>query len=626
MRLRRFLVLTVFLFVFATGVLYQLSSKESSEEATQEQAAVQNFGSAVTLDDGNDSIPDAQDQGESELILSPAKPSSIDLGFKLEQPAEFKSQYERWQDGDIDLGKIESFVSESQREFLVGQSQQLEPDEAIQDLDMAQSASSVLELGFDSLDISQCCGAEGANVPPDPELAVGPEHVIAAVNVAFEIYDKSGAVLIPATTYAALFSGVDGCTSALFDPNVLYDERADRFILAIDGDGKKYCLAVSQSNDPTGEWWRYSFPANQNNLSFDYPQAGVGRNAIYMGGNMFIPGAVSNPFAEARVWAFDKWAMYAGNEAEFRTHVVRRSTSNPAVEDTPQPANLHGYRQGTWPDSGPHYFLTGTNFNGATYSVFQWIDPFGENKFSYVGTFDLEQATGINIGMPVPVRQDNSLIPLLTNDWRLQDAEYRNGTIWTTDTVACNRDGQVVNCIRWAQIEPETAKVLQAGVTTGDGAHRFFGDLAANSCNDMAIGYTKMADNGFPGISISGRIESQPPGLLHGEIELKAGELAYVAFDGPDTGIYRWGDYTGMTSDPNGRDFWYIGQYSKDTQDPFGRWGTHIGCFVATSCRPKDQGNLTQQNSSVTLPEAAYTVTMPIVSRLDYFPCGSPLD
>jgi len=418
---------------------------------------------------------------------------------------------------------------------------------------------------------------------------------------------------------------VAGCTSVLFDPNVLYDEQADRFILAIDGAGDNYCLAVSQTEDPTGGWWRYRFPADFNDLSFDYPQAGVGRDALYMGGNMFIPGAVGDPFAEARVWAFDKWAMYSGEPADFRTHVVRQSSSSASEEDTPQPAHLHGYRQGTWPDSGPHYFLTETDFNGATYSVYQWIDPFGENNFSYVGTFDLEQATGINIGMPFPVPQEESF-SLRTNDWRLQDAEYRNGAIWTTDTVACNRNGQVLNCIRWAQIDPETASVIQAGVTTSDGRHRFYGDLAANSCNDMAVGYTKMGENGIPGISITGRTGEQPPGLLHGETGLKAGEVTYTAFDGPKNGIYRWGDYTGMTSDPNGRDFWYIGQYSKDTQDPNGRWGTYIGCFVATTCRPQDKGNLTQQDSAVSFPGAAYTLTMPVVTKLNYFPCGSPIN
>jgi hypothetical protein len=576
---------------------------------------------------GPESTDNKADRTEITIELTPASPTSIDLGSDLVVPAEFRSQYERWQSGEIDLGEIESVVSEVQRELLIDQSLQLEPNNAIQDLDMAQPAATVLEVGFDSLDISQCCG-KGSNVPPDPELAVGPRHVVAAVNVAFEIYDKSGNVLIPATTFAALFSGeksVDGCTESLFDPNVLYDEQANRFILAIDGGAEYYCLAVSQTDDPTGAWWRYRFPANFNDLSFDYPQAGVGRDAIYMGGNMFFPG---DGFAEARVWAFDKWAMYAGVEARVRTHTVRRSSSNAPEEDTPQPAHLHGYAQGTWPKSGPHYILTETDFNGATYSVYQWRDPFGEDRFSFVGTFDLERATGIDVGMPVPVPQDESF-PLMTNDWRLQDAEYRNGFIWTTDTVACNRDGQTLNCIRWAQIDPTTAKVIQAGVSTSDGRHRFYGDIAANSCNDMAVGYTKMGDNRFAGAWITGRLGSQAPGILHGETRLKAGELTYTAFDGllkfPPR--YRWGDYTGMTNDPNGRDFWYIGQYSKDTQDQNGSWGTYIGCFIAASCAPQSNSNIDQQSSlTPLLPGGAYTITLPIVSKWEYYPCGEIFD
>ena len=61
-------------------------------------------------------------------------------------------------------------------------------------------------VSFDSLDLNDCCGG-GANVPPDPELAVGPNHIIAVVNVAFEIYDKSGKLLSGPTTFASFFPG-----------------------------------------------------------------------------------------------------------------------------------------------------------------------------------------------------------------------------------------------------------------------------------------------------------------------------------------------------------------------------------------------------------------------------------
>ena len=107
-----------------------------------------------------------------------------------------------------------------------------------------------------------------------------------------------------------------GCTSTrVFDPNVLYDEQHDRFILAIDGDGHDYCVAATTGSSPLGSWNRYAFATDAGGNFFDYPHAGVGRDAIYMGANMFNGG-----FVEARVWAMDKVAMYAGGSLTVVTH------------------------------------------------------------------------------------------------------------------------------------------------------------------------------------------------------------------------------------------------------------------------------------------------------------------
>ena len=236
-------------------------------------------------------------------------------------------------------------------------------------MQLAPSGPGVLaptgDTSFDSIDFTECCGG-GGNVPPDPEIAAGPNHIIAVVNVAFEIYDKSGNSLVGPTTFASFMSGNPACTG-VFDPNVLYDEREDRFMLAIDADGTDYCLAVSQTSDPTGSWNLYSFVTGSSSLFFDYPHAGVGNDAIYMGANMF--NNFTNAFVDSRIWAFDKAAMYAGSAA---SSVMINLGSN---DDTPQPLNLHGWNQGTWPTSGPHYFITETGYNGADHTIYSWSDP-----------------------------------------------------------------------------------------------------------------------------------------------------------------------------------------------------------------------------------------------------------
>jgi hypothetical protein len=412
-------------------------------------------------------------------------------------------------------------------------------------------------VGFDSIDYTQCCGG-GGNVPPDPEVAVGPNHIIAVVNL-----------LVGPTTLSSFFAGVGGGCGSVFDPNVLYDEKMDRFIVAVDGNGTDYCVAASQTGNPTGGWNRYRFATNIGGAFFDYPHAGVGVDAIFMGSNQF-GGA---PGFEGRVFAMDKAAMYAG------TPMATRTFSTGGTNSTPQPMNLHGISNGTFPNSGPHYIMTEV-FDGANHSVWRWTDPFGANQFVKTGDLNLNTATGVVAAFPVDVPQSGGQ-PVQANDWRGLDTEYRNGKIWMTNTIGCNPGGGTVNCIRWARIDPTVPAIEEAGVYGTSGAYRFFPNLAVNECGDMAVGYTKSSTSMFPSIFVNGRLSTDAPGTLQTEVQAKAGTIAYTAFDTPPR---RWGDYTGMTVDPDGKTFWYLGEYSKDTGTSQGRWGTYISSFSFPSC------------------------------------------
>jgi hypothetical protein len=328
-----------------------------------------------------------------------------------------------------------------------------------------------------------------------------------------------------------------------------------------------------------------------------------------MGGNMYPCFTSGCNFVEARIWAFDKTAMYSGLPAA----AVERAFPSGS---TPQPSNLHGFLQGNWPTSGPHYIMLDAAFNGADYAVHFWNDPFGANMFGLVGMVNLNTATGVTAVLPVSVPQSGAGGLLRANDWRLQDAEYRNGRIWTVHTIGCNPGGGTVNCIRWAEIDPTVPTVIQAGVYASPSDHRFFGDLAANNCNDMAVGYTRSNTGIFPAVWVAGRESGDPAGALDPETLLKAGEITYTAFDSAPR---RWGDYTGFTSDPNGRDVWYLGQYSKVTGSAFGRWGTYIGSFRFADCptfglEPNQQGSTTP-GASITY---AFTLTNYLASSDSY--------
>jgi len=476
--------------------------------------------------------------------------------------------------------RIESPVSEEERERMLEASMHLPPN--------AKAARGLLSGLAGSMALGPSVGNGWASmdyinsVPPDPEMAAGPNHIIATVNSAFEIYDKNGNVVKAQTDFDNFFSGV--CTNT-FDPNALYDEDQDRFIIAMDGNGTDYCVAVSQTPDPTGAWNRYAIPTGAD--FFDYPHAGVGRDAIYVGANIFSN--TTNSFLRSEVYAIDKFAMYAGGSTQYVMHSIGSGYF------TPQPMNLHGAAQGTWPDFGPHYIISGV-YNGNNFYVWSWDDPFGADIFSNLGQFSLNAATGVTAGNTVDQPQLGASTLIQGNDWRALDAEYRNGYVWMSHAIACNPGGGTVNCVRWAQIDPATVSVVNAGVLSTAGEYRSFPDLATDACGNMAVGYTKTSTSMYPAVWVAGREAGDPSGTLQTESEAKAGELTYTAFDGSP---YRWGDYTGMTIDPDGSTFWYLGQYSRNTGTTNGRWGTWINSFSFGCVPPNAPPNVSVNPNSV---------------------------
>ena len=573
MNIKKYITILI-MFVLLVGGVWFLG--QPGEIAPESLARLQALSPSSNSGDGQ-IAGEAVD--ESEVIFhEPVPGSAIDLADIPEEQDNGDSLYQRWLNGEIDLDEVENFLTPEQEAKLREMLADKGPSDNIQVPNTALE-SIMLEIGFPGPDIFDCCTTNNqATVPPDPELAAGPNHLIAVVNISLEVYNKQGQILQPSTTFSSFFSGINDCDSLgdLFDPNVLYDESADRFFVGIASDQGFYCAAVSATPNPTGTWYRYKFATDNSGGFFDYPHAGIGRDAIYMGGNIF--NCSTCPYRDSRVWAFNKTAMYANAPAA----AVERSVPGGNTKDTPQPANLHGFAQGTWPNSGPHYFIVDTNFNGSTYTVYAWGDPFGGGGFNATGTFNLTAATGVSPIFPfASARQLGSGNRLRTNDWRPQDNEYRNGFLWTTTTITCNPGGGEVTCVRWAQINPANGTIVQAGVVGSSNEFRYFADLAVNHCSDMAMGYTKSSSNSYAGIWVAGRDGTDPLNTIQGETVLKAGEKAYSSFD---PSPFRWGDYTGFTSDPNGRDFWYIGEYSKNLTGTPSNWGTYIGCYAAITC------------------------------------------
>jgi hypothetical protein len=442
---------------------------------------------------------------------------------------------------------------------------------------------------------SNLCGCS----PPDPNGAVGPNHVVTMANLHFQIFNKSGTTLFGPAANNTLWSGFGGgCqTQNAGDPVVVYDQLADRWLLTQFTSSAPYlqCVALSQTNDPTGAYYRWAIPVGHGNNFGDYPKAAMWPDAYYFSTREFAGGST---FVGVGAYALDRAQALAGNPNP--TIVSFLAPPNPAyvVGDGLLPSSLDGM---TPPPAGsPNYFV-GSEDNNGPYGAPQdalslWkfhYDPMNPGLSTFMLTNTLPTAP-FNSVMALCAGGRNC-IPQPSTANRIDHLGYRqrptfrlayrnfgdHESLVTNQSVSAGTgpNGEVAGIRWWELRSPNSSPVIfqegtyAPGLT--DGIHRWMGSIAMNSGGDIALGYS--ASNGtnpsvFPSVFYTARHAGDPPG------QMTLGEGSIVNGTGSQTSSQRWGDYTSLVIDPTDNNtFWYINQYVPVTS-ALG-WRLRIGAF-----------------------------------------------
>src|SRR5262245_3128522 len=128
-----------------------------------------------------------------------------------------------------------------------------------------------------------------ANVDPsDNTIAVGPNHVVQMTNnnvsTYIRIWDKAGNILVNNMKMSTI-SGI----SDFGDPILIYDPGAKRWVMLAlySFSANKLEVLVSQTSDPTGSYYVYSFTTLGGFP--DYPKIGVWGNSYFITTNSNSP-------------------------------------------------------------------------------------------------------------------------------------------------------------------------------------------------------------------------------------------------------------------------------------------------------------------------------------------------
>ncbi|MFM7260234.1 MAG: hypothetical protein ACKO3W_06480 [bacterium] len=397
--------------------------------------------------------------------------------------------------------------------------------------------------------------------PPDPCLAVGPNHVVATVNMKVAWYLKDGTPqfenFLDSTGNPGFFEDL-GAGNFTFDPKCFYDEFAQRFVvLALEyysaTQESWITFAVSDDSDPNGVWFKYRTPSIVElgggcRYWVDYPGLGYDGQAWYVTGNLFK--LSSSPttcggFGGTLVRVIEKPGAMSGGTAVWRDVVDPSASMQVATaRDASDAARLV-------------YVASDTSLG-----IVRVNNPLTAPVLSKT-TCAIPAVVGDG-SSPTPSG------PLSLVDLRIFNAFVRGGRVF-----AGHHTGSAANAnatAAWYEINASgaTASLVQTGRIAITGSeHTFFPAVAVNDGGSVGVIYGRASSTLHPRVEVAGRLPCDPPGTLGAATVAVAGTVS------PGGTSNRWGDYFALVVDPvDGRTFWGIGEIYTS-----GGWRTDVVSF-----------------------------------------------
>jgi hypothetical protein len=405
--------------------------------------------------------------------------------------------------------------------------------------------------------------ATGGAIPPDVTVAAGPNHVVETVNNGLSIFSKTGAPLSTVRLNPFFLVAND---HRLSDPEVMFDALSGRWFISIldfGQFGNPICVssgnpnscfvfvAVSQTNDPTGQWWIYSF--GWGSVLPDQPRIAANDDKLLIGVNDFNTGLP--PAAELLV--VDKTALISG--------------SGPSIQFSgPQPSEFSMLPVKSLSSTSCVFVVSVGHFGTSQLRLSQVCG----NPATGGSTFNINMALIPMAASITPPQgaQLGSTVPIDTADGRMSTAAYYNGKIWDGFNDGCvpNGTSNAQACVRIQELNVF--------------------NLAAGLLIDTNIAM-QLTDNYYPALSIDNTAHmrfvlgfsnsaTSFPSLLAGDDTFTFALLRSGSTSIDDGGFGpnprpRYGDYFGAAVDPSGNSIWGVGEYGNNILPH--TWSTFIG-------------------------------------------------
>ncbi len=447
-----------------------------------------------------------------------------------------------------------------------------------------------------------------AAIPPDTHGAVGPTKVMTTLNSQVLVQDRLGGTVSGPIALNFFWNSI--ATAGVFDPRVLYDPDpayGGRWIwAAVQGSPAEFSgtrsgllIAASTGNEPLRGPAAF-FDADPADLVWaDYPSVGFNKNWVVVQVNMFDIGG-GQLFNHSKIYVFNKAQLYAGTFAPTVITLGATSCGGGPCGGTQVPAATYDFAQDD------------------LYLLQRWNSGAGALRLYRLSTPALPAITPL--GFPIgaawadtePTQSGADFAPqgpscggakIQTNDSRIQNVVWRNGTLWATHTVFLPSPTPNRASVQWWQVQTN-ATVSQRGLVDEPGATRFyaFPSIAVNKNDDVLVGFSSFSASEPVSARYAFRLATDPANTLQVPSVLKPGEDCYDK--DYSTGRTRWGDYSATVVDPtDDKRMWTLQEYAETAAGPLrddSRWGTWWGLLDPTPVVSITDAFVTEGDSGTT--------------------------
>ena len=408
----------------------------------------------------------------------------------------------------------------------------------------------------------------GAGVP-DQNGDVGLQYFIETVNSTWiQVFDLAGNKVAEPFRANTIWNQIG--QSSRGDPIILYDQEAERWFLTEFPPSNRVLIAISDTEDPLGSWTAYEYSTP----SFpDYPKYGIWEDMYVLTTNEGGPGL--------KFYAINRDDILNGvDTGRIQRFVAERPSVGGFIVATPvnwigQDAPADGTKPMIMYINDDEWSTTDTDVLEIVEMTVDWEDEANSSLEAYElettpFSSDICSAEGFGFAcVPQPNGQGIDGLPYVV----MNRVDYRNFGTHSSIVLnfAVDVTGEQDAGVRWMELRrPADGDwgVYQEGtVGSQDGLNRFMAGISIDSRGNIGLAYNVSSEEKFPSLRFTGRLASDPLGIM----TIQENEFAT---GGGSVNTDRFGDYNSMGVDAQDF-FWFTGEYVPTN----GSWSTKVLSF-----------------------------------------------